>query len=64
MGIEAAGVTSGAGSLEELAVGGRGRAVAEHRRKWFALLLVDRNRCEASTYAFHARMGMMGAIPA
>jgi hypothetical protein len=26
--------------------------------------LIDRNRCEASTYAFHARMGMMGAIPA
>jgi hypothetical protein len=24
----------------------------------------NRNRCEASTYAFHARMGMMGAIPA
>ena len=27
-------------------------------------LALDCNRCEASTYAFHARMGMMGAIPA
>jgi hypothetical protein len=27
-------------------------------------LPMNSNRCEASTYAFRARMGMMGAIPA